>query len=135
MHTERRGRGRPRGEGKKDSEYLAKVADLMVKNPSLRPTTAMKQIVHQRNDWGCLDDSVLRRFQVKWRQSGEIQMAAAVRRQRASAPVQGRDINTPTLKQWADALKRLDEGLKHFPDTPIAKWISAAGGDQRPQRQ
>jgi len=133
----------------------------------------MKQIVHQRNDWGCLDDSVLRRFQVKWRQSGEIQMAAAVRRQRASAPVQGRDINildvvtglehaittihkvmlqigeglrrwdeaivafqrSPTLKQWADALKRLDEGLKHFPDTPIAKWISAAGGDQRPQRQ
>jgi hypothetical protein len=57
MATENRPRGRPPGEGKKDSPYLAQVADLVVSDSSLKPTTAMKRVMRSRNDWGASDET------------------------------------------------------------------------------
>jgi len=40
MLTTKRQRGRPRGSGKNDMPDLSRVADLMVRDASLKPTTA-----------------------------------------------------------------------------------------------
>jgi hypothetical protein len=63
----KRGRGRPLGTGKLDEPVLHKVADLHVADSSLKPTTAMKQILRTSSDWGATYETMLRRWQVKWK--------------------------------------------------------------------
>ncbi|HEX3495882.1 MAG TPA: hypothetical protein VHT02_01695 [Methylocella sp.] len=50
MSIEKRPRGRPRGSGKNDLPHLAQVAHLIVRDPSLKPTTAMKRVMQGRKD-------------------------------------------------------------------------------------
>jgi hypothetical protein len=148
MATENRPRGRPPGEGKKDSPYLAQVADLVVSDSSLKPTTAMKRVMRSRNDWGASDETLLRRWQVKWKANHTVYLAAAHDRaesqRRAAAArscvetlrqwdelLKGLQ-NSPTLKKWDELLKGLqnsptlrqwDEMLKGLQNSPVWKWI------------
>jgi hypothetical protein len=109
MATEKRPRGRPRGSGKDDAPHLARVADLLVGEPSLKATTAMKRIMQGGKDWGASEPTLLRRWQVKWREQSESSLAAAGERARlaATAPT------TPSYDLWAvlEALQSLPENL------------------------
>ena len=86
MSTEKRLPGRPRGSGKNNSPHLAQVADLMVREASLRPSTAMKRVIASRKDWGATDATLLRRRQGKWKESGSVLLAEARERARPKHP-------------------------------------------------
>lgn len=90
--TKRRSRGRPPGTGKNDTPYLACVADMRVSNPALKPTTAMKQIIAEHDDWLETPETLLRRWQGKWRLSGEqFMQGARVKAIPKRAPASGGD--------------------------------------------
>jgi len=59
--TIQQSRGRPRGTGKNDEPTLAAIADLLVANSSLKPTTAIKRLL------GRPTEAVVRRLQIKWK--------------------------------------------------------------------
>lgn len=70
VNRPRQPRGRPKGTGKDDSAALKRIADLLVADPSLKPTTAIRRIgVHNESD--------TRRLQVKWKADGAVLLAAA----------------------------------------------------------
>lgn len=69
----KRPRGRPKGSGLNDLPKLARIADLLVLHPQLKPTTAMKRL-------GATDETTIRRLQVKWKAGAEAYMTAARRR-------------------------------------------------------
>lgn len=70
--SESRKRGRPAGAGKKDdSTTLRDVAKLMVAEPGLKATAAMKR-VHPK--W---TESLLRRLQYRWKENGKSLLAEA----------------------------------------------------------
>jgi hypothetical protein len=75
MTKERRPRGRPKGTGKDDSVAMNRIAELLVANPSLKPTTAIKRI-------GIRNESDVRRLQVKWKAQGPALLDAARMRQK-----------------------------------------------------
>lgn len=83
MTTEKR-RGRPPGSGIDDSAELAWVADLLVRNPSMTPSAAMKQVMRGRQ-WRETPETLLRRWQVKWKQQSEGLLATARERMRPRA--------------------------------------------------
>ena len=71
METQKkRKRGRPVGTGKDDSVKLNRIADMIIENPSLKPTRAMKNL-------GVKDPSYIRRLQVKWKAEKETLLSAA----------------------------------------------------------
>jgi hypothetical protein len=80
MTTEKRSRGRPVGSGKKDGGYLARVADELLANPKLKPTTAIKHVIYNRADQTERDDTLVRRLQGKWRTSKAEHFDAAQKR-------------------------------------------------------
>jgi hypothetical protein len=86
MTNIKRPRGRPRGSGKDDTPYFIRIADLLVHNPSMKPTAAMKLLIKERNDWGATDATLLRRWQVKWKANGEKLLAAAHERAQPRPP-------------------------------------------------
>ena len=67
----KRSRGRPKGSGKDDSAFLKRVADLLLQNPDMKPTTAIKRVI------GVDNPSNIRRLQVKWKANREALLAAA----------------------------------------------------------
>jgi hypothetical protein len=68
MSNQKRTRGRPRGSGKDDSRHLAKVADLLWKNPGLKATAAMTRVMKSCQNWDAAsEDALIRRWQAKWR--------------------------------------------------------------------
>jgi hypothetical protein len=75
---EKRKRGRPLGSGKNDESLLMQVARFRFLDPTLKPTTAMKRVIHSRKDWPETSDTLLRRLQAKWRASGNAFEARAV---------------------------------------------------------
>jgi hypothetical protein len=75
-------RGRPRGSGKDDMPYLMRVADLITRDALLKPTTAMKRVMRSRTDWQETEETLLRRWQVKWKADGESLMVASRARNR-----------------------------------------------------
>ncbi|MBT2246986.1 hypothetical protein JQK15_26180 [Sphingobium sp. BHU LFT2] len=77
--TNKRGRGRPHGTGLNDEKTLGQIAGHMVRNASLRPTTAIKRVL--RNP----DSATIRRLQVKWKAQGEDFLAKARERREAEA--------------------------------------------------
>jgi hypothetical protein len=78
----KRTRGRPRGTGKPDQASLTQMADLMVADPTLKPTTAAKRVVRG------ISASVLRRLQVKWQTMGTELLEAARARSRQATYMQ-----------------------------------------------
>jgi len=52
---------------------------LMVRDPTLKRTTAMRRIIAARKDWPETDETLLRRLQVKWRVCGDALLARARR--------------------------------------------------------
>lgn len=77
MPNEKRSRGRPRGSGKNDTAMLAQVADLVTKQPALKPTTAMKRVIASAKERDATPETLLRRLQVKWRAQGASLLAQA----------------------------------------------------------
>jgi hypothetical protein len=114
MPSPKRSRGRPRGEGKKDLPYLTQVADLMARDASLRPTTTMKRVMLQKKDWGASDETLLRRWQGKWKQRGAAMLTQARERMRPPASVARTSIDLCLLvegyqRQLAKAAKPMED--------------------------
>ena len=104
----KRGRGRPVGTGKDDAPTLSRMADLMLANPNLRATTAMKRILDT------VDPSVIRRLQVKWRAEADRYLEQArARRVVAAAPSRRANAQcTPrTARQLAGAQRAMHDAL------------------------
>ncbi|TPI83484.1 hypothetical protein [Mesorhizobium sp. B2-8-9] len=79
--TEKRGRGRPEGTGKKDGPFLADMADLMIRTPKMRKTTAIRRVMAARSDWEAASpEAMVHRLQEKWKAEGEAHLAAAHKR-------------------------------------------------------
>lgn len=105
-----RGRGRPVGTGLDDGPTLNKMADIMVANPAMRPTTAMRRAIDKPGP------SLVRRLQVKWKAgSAEYLAAAHARRAAASAPVPARRVSaaySPRMsRQLMQAQRKMQEAL------------------------
>lgn len=64
-------KGRPKGSEKDDSAALMAIAEMILANPRLRPTTAMRR--HKKK----ATQSEIRRWQVKWKERGEALLAQA----------------------------------------------------------
>ena len=85
----RRKRGRPRGAGRRDDlPVLLRVAEAILANPSLKPTTEFRRIA------GIDNASAIRRFQVKWRQF-EAGLLDVARQAQTAAYNPGKDAPVP----------------------------------------
>ena len=79
MTIEKKRRGRPVGSCKDDSHLLAQVADILVSDRKLKPTTAIKRVLASP------DPSPIRRLQSKWKQDGSVYLAQAQNRTKRKA--------------------------------------------------
>ena len=79
MTTEKRKRGRPLDSCIDDSSWLAQVAEILLLNPKLKPTTAIKRVLPTP------DPSPIRRLQSKWKQDGSVYLAQAQNRTKRKA--------------------------------------------------
>ncbi|MBB3138949.1 hypothetical protein FHS26_006729 [Rhizobium pisi] len=88
MHT-KRPRGRPAGSGIDDSRFLNEVADLLLANTRLKPTTAMRRVITTRKGaWiAHSEEAMLRRLQDKWKAHKAVFTAEAQRRQQPSVTI------------------------------------------------
>src|SRR5689334_19282771 len=110
MNSNKRGRGRPVGSGYNDRPILEKIADLMVAQPLLKATTAMRRILGQPGA------SEIRRLQVKWKAgSAEYLAHARARRTAAQAPTPVRRGGAPyppgTARQLVEAQRKMQDAL------------------------
>jgi hypothetical protein len=71
MTTGKRQRGRPKGSGINDRETLVRIAEIVAANPTIKPTTAIKQA-------GVTNPSTIRRLRDKFSEQGD-QLLASVR--------------------------------------------------------
>lgn len=83
------GPGRPRGKGKNDTALLARVGDLLLRHPSMKPYTAIYRVVppnrsHQR-------DTVARRLKRAWDEQRKTLLAEA--KQRRDAKMRRADLD------------------------------------------
>lgn len=80
--TTKRGRGRPKGSTiKSDAQHLDAIADLMVRNPDLKKTPAISQVVQKafpEQKWEAAERRLLR----KWNETVEERLEAAQERRR-----------------------------------------------------
>lgn len=77
--TDKRPRGRPKGTGIKDDRHLDAVANLIVRQPGLKKTPAISQIVQKtfpEHQWNAAERRLLR----KWDRSAEERIEAAQKR-------------------------------------------------------
>lgn len=74
MQTAKRQRGRPKGTGINDRDTLMRIAEIVAANPSLKPTTAIKQA-------GITNPSTIRRLRDKFSEQGDQLIAEARARQ------------------------------------------------------
>jgi hypothetical protein len=139
--TETRPRGRPRGTGKNDKPCLAWIADLLVAEPTLKPTTAMRRVIASRNDWGTSDESLLRRWQVKWQADRASLLVAAQKRARpkltfSAVPLSPSAIGVSAAvssfveqqNRWMKAMKQIEESpwgraMREIENSPWVKRI------------
>lgn len=108
MNSNKRSRGRPVGTGLDDGPTLKKVADMIVANPSLRPTTAIRRVLDKP------EPSNIRRLQVKWKAGKAEYMAEAQARcTAASTPL--RRVSTPysprTARNIVETHRKMQEAL------------------------
>lgn len=119
MTNVKRQRGRPRGSGKDDTPYLIRTADLLVRNPSMKPTAAMNHLIKKRKDWDATDTTLLRRWQVKWKANRDELLAAANERAQLRPPAAPAHLKIFSLMQ---ALKTVESSpfFKMFRDAQEA---------------
>ncbi|MFZ3328304.1 MAG: hypothetical protein WA231_21535 [Methylocella sp.] len=100
----------------------------------------MKRIMRSRNDWGASDETLLRRWQVKWKANHPVYLAAA--RDRAESLRRAAEARSwvQTLRQWDETIKALqnsptlrqwDEVLKGLQNSPtLRQWNEVLKGLQ-----
>ena len=94
--TQNRPRGRPRGTGKNDTPFLQQVADLIVEDPNLRKTTAIKRVLDLTHlKPGEMENTVIRRLQHKWKIEGP-RLLEEARGRRAVGVPRSADTLVPT---------------------------------------
>jgi hypothetical protein len=116
MSIEKRPRGRPCGTGKRDIPHLMRVADLLVSEPELKPTTAMKRVMRERNDWRETDATLIRRWQIKWKAKEASFLAAAHERRRARC-------STVMMTDLVNTFRQLDETFKAMQNSPTLRQL------------
>ncbi|RQH13604.1 hypothetical protein [Bradyrhizobium sp. RP6] len=115
MTNAKRGRGRPKGSGKNDGPILDRVADAIVKDPQLKPTTAMLRIIRGQSGWDATEATLLRRLQGKWKNESEKLLNAA--RERAAR------VNFPTRPvATSDRWPPISDFERH------QRWLDSAVG-------
>jgi hypothetical protein len=107
MPNEKRLRGRPRGSGKDDSRHLAKVAEVLVKEPSLKPTAAMTRVMRSCGDWKAASEKALiRRWQQKWSNNKESFLLAARKRPEPSVSLEQLGTSLAAIKAGVEESMR-----------------------------
>lgn len=110
--TNKRGRGRPKGSGINDDREMRQIADMLLENPKLKPTTAMHRILRDSRYEASTDTARIRRWQDKWKVGKELFLAEASERrsQREQAAMRA------DLRRGAEtiltAVQRLNEQLR-----------------------
>ena len=82
----KRGRGRPLGTEINDQPHLERVADLLVADSSLKPRAAMIRLMGTDAEGEPKEAATLRRWQSKWKKSGEVLLVAARERAKPVTP-------------------------------------------------
>ena len=105
----KRGKGRPKGSEKDDSLVLATIANAIIANPSLKPTTAMRQYNRRASH------AEIRRWQAKWSERklpllDEAKVRVEARNCRSAAPGGGIPAGGNLLNDLAKA-SRYANGL------------------------
>lgn len=119
MITIKRGRGRPPGTGLNDHPTLNKVADVLLANPRLKPTTAMGRVLDKPGR------STVRRLQVKWRAKGEIYLAEAEARRTAEREAHRRSLEA-TIRRQSVGAYRATRGFGAALDSPVMTAMQEA---------
>lgn len=108
MNSNKRSRGRPVGTGLDDGPTLKKVADMIVANPSLRPTTAIRRALDKP------EPSNIRRLQVKWK-AGKAEYMVEAQARRAAASMPAHRVTAPysprTGRNIVEAHRKMQEAL------------------------
>ncbi len=99
MSTIKRGRGRPPGTGLNDDPTLNKVADVLLANPRMKPTTAMARVLDRPGP------STVRRLQVKWHAKGVTYLAEAEARRAAEQEAHRRSLEATLRRQSVEAYR------------------------------
>jgi len=116
MTSPKRPCGRPRGSEINDTPALAQIADLLVREATLKPTTAMKRVMRARKDWGATDATLLRRWQGKWSQRGAALLAAARERARPKPAV-----SSPSPSPFLSPMATIASAIKAAVGIDLAK--------------
>jgi hypothetical protein len=120
---------------------LAQVADLLVRDPLLKPTAAMKRVMRTREDWGATDATLIRRWQAKFKVSRDALLAAARDRApprpthdfRSWMKVLGDLRSCPELENFGEQMKALrdlpelrkfGEQMKALTDMPALRQLN-----------
>jgi hypothetical protein len=104
------------------------VADILIRNPSIKATTAMRTIIAKRKDWPSSDATLLRRLQVKWRQQKESLLTAARERTLPPSPL--------TIQEVMEGMASINGWMKQVVITPdLQSVIANATAFQRQIKQ
>lgn len=120
--------GRPRGSSKhakRDSTTLEKVADLLVKEPDLKATTAMRKVL-VKEEGKHPSDSTIRRLQKKWSDTSDDRMSEAQKRRREVSSSTG---SRSTLSSWdsmMDTLRRVQDRKHGIDQHRIGETVERA---------
>jgi hypothetical protein len=79
MSDSKRGKGRPKGSETNDANVLNAMADMILADPGLRPTSAMRSVVPDATP------AAIRRYQDKWKNRRDSLLADAQERRNAAA--------------------------------------------------
>jgi hypothetical protein len=122
----KRPRGRPKGSGKDDAAALNRVADMLVSNPDMKPTRAMKQCIKE------IGETELRRLQDKWKRHGaDLRLAAEQRAQRrhearravagGGLGLTGQRLHDALNPPWMRQLREMQERMEALQGGPLMK--------------
>lgn len=120
MTSEKRRRGRPWGTGKDDTPHLRRVADLLVANHEMTATSAMKQVLRTVKDDTSMQESRVRRLQVKWKREKDIHLSEA--KIRMQARIDARPRHAPST---TERVSTAAAALSLLPNGSIAKMAKA----------
>ncbi len=116
MTTKKHGRGRPEGSGKNDRPTLDRVADSIVKEAHLKPTTAMLRVIRSREGWDSTEPTLLRRLQGKWKKDS-VALLSAARERAARASASAKSVNIGDVLASQSVIERTQRWL----DSPVGR--------------